>query len=318
VVGLLAFAKANIACADDSADKKEIQAIQVDFQYYPFYQIFADAEPSELSELKQSFPKLFPINVPDSVWANKISGKDTIQNLLERELLKSKIAQTDVKAQVADIYKHAKFYFPEFKPMDVVAVISEVDYRYKVVPSDDLLIIAIDNYLGRDNGLYDGVYPYIRQNLDPENLKADVALSLADLFIEPMAHRTFIELMIYEGRRHYLQHLFAPEIAEYLLMGFSAEEHQFVKTSEEQIWRYFIDKEHIYSTDARLANRFIRPAPFSKFYLEIDRETPGGVGRYIGYRIVSAFMENADATLDQMLTTPAEELFTASKYKPRD
>jgi uncharacterized protein YjaZ len=90
----------------------------------------------------------------------------------------------------------------------------------------------------------------------------------------------------------------------------------FMQESENQIWRYFVDQEMLYSTDQKLYSRFIADAPFSKFYLEIDRETPGGVGRYIGYRIVQSFMENNDINIDQMLALPADKILNQSGYKP--
>ena len=63
--------------------------------------------------------------------------------------------------------------------------------------------------------------------------------------------------------------------------------------------------------------RFINPAPFSKFYLEIDNDSPGMVGRYIGWQIVRSYMENNNSTIQKLLTLNAEELLNKSKYKPK-
>ena len=60
------------------------------------------------------------------------------------------------------------------------------------------------------------------------------------------------------------------------------------------------------------------PAPFSKFYLEeIDKEAPDRIGQFIGWRIVSSYMENNSVSLQQMLLTDAETIFNTSKYKPK-
>jgi uncharacterized protein YjaZ len=82
------------------------------------------------------------------------------------------------------------------------------------------------------------------------------------------------------------------------------------------MWRYFVDNELIYKTDSKLLSRFILPAPFSKFYLEVDQQTPGGVGRYIGYRMVKSFMENNEVDIETMIQLNAEDIFERSKYKP--
>jgi uncharacterized protein YjaZ len=66
-----------------------------------------------------------------------------------------------------------------------------------------------------------------------------------------------------------------------------------------------------------LANRFINPAPFSKFYLEIDNESPGRVGAWIGWQIVRSYMKNNEVSLKQLLVMDATEIFNNSKYKPK-
>ncbi|HLN96658.1 MAG TPA: hypothetical protein VK183_13575, partial [Flavobacterium sp.] len=72
------------------------------------------------------------------------------------------------------------------------------------------------------------------------------------------------------------------------------------------------------STDGRLGNRFINPAPFSKFYLEVDNETPGRIGTWVGWQIVRAYMEqNEEVSLTQLLAMDANEIFTGSRYKPK-
>jgi len=73
----------------------------------------------------------------------------------------------------------------------------------------------------------------------------------------------------------------------------------------------------LYDTDQKLIPRFINPAPFSKFYLEIDNESPGKVGSWIGWQIVRSFMENNDVSLQQLLQMDNKELFEKSKYKPK-
>jgi uncharacterized protein YjaZ len=73
----------------------------------------------------------------------------------------------------------------------------------------------------------------------------------------------------------------------------------------------------LYDTDATLARRFIYPAPFSKFYLEFDNETPGRVGAWIGWQIVRSYMKNNTVPLQQLLAMDARELFELSRYKPK-
>ena len=73
-----------------------------------------------------------------------------------------------------------------------------------------------------------------------------------------------------------------------------------------------------YDGDSKLPPRFIYPAPFSKFYLELDNESPGRIGQWIGWQIVRSYAEhNKDVTLQQILAMDAKTLFDNSKYKPK-
>ena len=84
------------------------------------------------------------------------------------------------------------------------------------------------------------------------------------------------------------------------------------------IWRYFIERQILYKTDPDLVQRLLEPAPFSKFYLELDNESPGRVGRWIGWQIVKSFMDQKSETSTQeLLRMPAQKLFNLSKYKPK-
>ena len=83
------------------------------------------------------------------------------------------------------------------------------------------------------------------------------------------------------------------------------------------MWRYFLEKEMLYSDDPKLTTRFMTPGPFSKFYLEIDNDTPGRVGAWIGWQIVRSYMKNNNVTLPELLKIDNKEIFEKSKYKPK-
>jgi uncharacterized protein YjaZ len=80
---------------------------------------------------------------------------------------------------------------------------------------------------------------------------------------------------------------------------------------------YFIEKKLLFSTDTKLNKRFLENAPFSKFYLHQDRQSPGRIGVWIGWQIVKSFMQNNDVSLQKLLTTDSEDIFNKSRYKPK-
>jgi hypothetical protein len=101
-------------------------------------------------------------------------------------------------------------------------------------------------------------------------------------------------------------------------MGYSEEQLLWSKENEVEIWKKFVADNLLFSTDAKLGPRFINLAPFSKFYLEIDNESPGRIGQWMGWQIVRSFMDNnPEITIQQLLKMDPKLIFEKSKYKPK-
>ena len=97
---------------------------------------------------------------------------------------------------------------------------------------------------------------------------------------------------------------------------YSQDQLVWARANEEPMWRHFIENELLYSTDIKLSQRFLDPAPFSKFGLELDNESPGQLGRYLGWQIVRSFMNKNEVSLQQLMNLSAEDIFKKSNYKP--
>jgi uncharacterized protein YjaZ len=124
--------------------------------------------------------------------------------------------------------------------------------------------------------------------------------------------------MIYEGKKLYLQDLLLPHESDTIKIAYTEEELEWVYDNELYIWQYFIERQLLYKTDPDLVQRLLEPAPFSKFYLELDNESPGRVGRWIGWQITRSFMDqNPEISIEELLRLPAQKLFNLSKYKPK-
>ncbi|AZQ45255.1 gliding motility lipoprotein GldB [Nonlabens ponticola] len=313
---VLAFAKALSSCTSSSKQEAEISNIPLQVEFIKFHQEFDNLKPAELPTFQSEYPVFFPASVPDSIWLAKLQGRDTIHNLLMNAVNEADFKYDQLQDEVEDVMRHVKYYFPEFKETNVVTVLTEVDDDLNVVATPQYLIIGIDNYLGSDHELYAGISRYKTARMNPENIVPDVAMEYAQLFVPPAQGRTFLDQMIYHGKLLYLQEQFAPTTAASYRLGYSQEKYDFAVNSEEQVWRYFIDNDVLYSTDQQLQARFMAPGPFSKFYLEIDNQTPGAIARFIGYKIVSAYMDNNVIQLEDLISVPATTLFNDSKYKP--
>ena len=135
---------------------------------------------------------------------------------------------------------------------------------------------------------------------------------------------SIISLDTYLGKDHEFyvdfdtyKEMLLPEKREALLMNYTNDQLNWAKANEAQVWKYFIENKYLYDNDMKLTARFIQRAPFSKFYLELDHESPGSVGVYIGWQIVRSFMENNNVTLQELALKDAKTIFDQSKYKPK-
>ena len=303
------------SCDSKSEKEKEIENIAVDFSIVRFDKEFASATVSDLKELKEKYPMFFPEQYADSIWVNRIT--DTLQQQLNKEVSLAFSDESHIASGLEDLFKHIKYYLPQFKEPLVYTTTSDVDYRNKVILTDDFLVIALDTYLGEDHPFYEGIQKYLRKNMKASQLVPDIANEFAKRIIALPKDRTLLSQMIYHGKILYLKELWMPEINGSEIIGYTEEEFQWAKDNEDEMWRYFIEEELLFSTDPKLPPRFINPAPFSKFYLEIDNESPGMLGRYLGWQIVRSYVEYNSDDIQDLVTIEEHELFNKSKFKPK-
>ena len=280
-----------------------------------FDQEFYKQAASNLTTLKSNYPYLFPVGVPDSIWIQKVQNKD------EQELFAAVQKQypnfNDQKKQLIDLFKHIKYYYPKFTSPNIITILSDVDYDNRVVYADSLLILSLDVYLGKESNIYQDFPIYIKNNFTKNHLIVDVAEAFAMVQVPISKDRTFISRIIQEGKRMYLLDAYLPKVTDKEKIGYTQEQIDWAKANEQEVWKYFVQNNMLFSTEYELSKRFIDNAPFSKFYLANDNDTPGGIGVWLGWQIVRAYMQHNKTSLQKLLKIDNETIFKKSKYKPR-
>lgn len=301
-------------CNTTDKVEEKIAEIPMDLKIARFDRDFAASGEEGLPALRKMYPYLFP--APDSVWVAKM--KDSLQIELFQEVGNSFRSFEDEEEGLTEFFRHVKYYFPEYAAPKIITVTNDVDYNNRIILADTLLFISLDNYLGPEHKYYGGFQRYVTQALDRNYMVSDVANAFAKKVVPRPRDRTFLAKMVYFGKELYLKDKLIPMSEDRIKIGYSEEELKWAADNEDPMWRNFIENEYLYSTDTKLNQRFLEPAPFSKFGLELDNESPGRLGRYLGWQIVRSFMQNNEVTLKQMLAMPADELFKKSNYKPRN
>ncbi len=306
-----------VSCNKKSAVEKEIESLHVDLKVERFDKILYETPISEFKAMRSKYTVFFPEEYPDSVFIEKI--QDPIYRELFDEVQKKYGDFSPVQNEIEDLYRHIKFYFPDFKmPSKVTTLISEMEYQNKVILTDSIMLLSIDLYLGKDHKFYINEFPsYFCQTFERSQILPDIVSEFSTKVTTPAHDRMFLSQMIYYGKELYLKDILLPEYADNDKIGYTKEQLEWCEANENYMWLNFIQEAYLYSTDLKLVHRFIAPAPFSKFYLDIDNESPGRVGVWLGWQIVRSFMKNNDVSLQQLLAMDAKELFELSRYKPK-
>jgi len=303
------------SCVEEKKIPSEILSIDAPVTIERFDQAFNNLNPKSLDSLQGEYPFLFPIKYSQEFWIKK--SKDTLQQEIIKEI---NIAYTDTKTinkELKLLYQHLKFYYPKIEVPKIITLISEVDYQNRIILRKNLLLIALDCYLGKEHHFYNDISVYISNDFIREQITVDVATEYVKKIIAKPDTRSFLSQMILYGKRRYLLQQLLPKKTTAEIFSYTPEELKWNTSNESKIWRFFIEKELLYSTDRNLLPRFLYPAPFSKFYMSFDNESPDRVGQFIGYQIVHSFMQNNDVSLQELKDIKSEIIFNKSQYKPK-
>jgi len=311
LIGVLFF-----TCDKKSKIESAVEQIPIEMKVVRFEQAFFNAKPENLADVKAEYPDFFPEGTPDAVWIDKMQHPQwrELYQEVEKKYKNFGTQQTEIE----DLFKHIKYYFPTIKTPTIYTVISEMDNNSKTIYANDKLIIALELYLGKEHKFYGEFPAYLKQNFEQRQMLPDIVSSFAYGVLPIPKDKDLLSMMINSGKELYLKDILLPEYSDAERIGYSEDQIKWSKENESYIWEYFVNDKLLYSSDSKLANRFINVAPFSKFYLEIDNESPGRIGQWVGWQIVRSFMENnPKVTVQDVIKMNEKDIFELSKYKPK-
>ncbi|MEI7490258.1 MAG: hypothetical protein WCK92_02585 [Bacteroidota bacterium] len=283
----------NANTADFARDIKKLQ---------PVYRIFlGDSldEPSKLSTLKDYMDN--PRN-QDFIKAVRMKYPEV----------------SNIEKDLDAAFKHFKYYFPSFSVPKVYAYISGGDYEYPVQYSDSVLLIGLDNYLGKDYAPYkaDGVPNYSVERMNEQNVVPDCVRLLANSnFPVETGGTSLLDIMVESGKRLFLQDAILPSTPARIKIGYTQEQYDWIKKNEFQVWAAIIENHMLYSNDGRIIRVFTSDGPFTA---EFSKFSPPLLGNWIGWQIVKQYMErNPDVSLEKLLKEEdSQKILAGSRYKP--
>ncbi|MDR0414540.1 MAG: hypothetical protein LBH84_03900 [Prevotellaceae bacterium] len=224
---------------------------------------------------------------------------------------------SELNAKLTDAFKRYKLHFPDDKTPRIVAYVS--GFNQSIMLAEGVIGVGLDKYLGADYPLYPqlGFYKYVTRKMYPSKIPADIMDALAEaLFPYNVRQDELLGRMVWEGKRLYFARQMLPAEPDTAIFGFTQKELDVCHNNESYIWMYLIENKLLFSTNTFTIDKFTEDRPFTQ---EFSREAPGRAANWVGYRIVSRYMERASGvTLPQlMLDNNHRQILEKSGYNPR-
>lgn len=234
-------------------------------------------------------------------------------NKLYRDALAGYETVEHIEHDLGRAFGYLREHFPE---RQIPVVYMHVSGLYQnVLVDDSLLSISIDKYLGADYPLYNDYFDtYRRRGMTPDYIVPDYLTAwLMSEYPFSGNDNVLLDRMIYEGKIKYVAHQAFSQVIPEVWMKYTSEEYRWCTENESRLWKQIIERKQLYTPDRVTTSKYFleRPSSF------ISDGAPGNLGTWIGWRIVTRYMERTNVSVAELMHhNDAQDILTKSKYKP--
>ena len=106
-----------------------------------------------------------------------------------------------------------------------------------------------------------------------------------------------LDRMIYEGKIKYVAHQAFSQVIPEVWMKYTSEEYRWCTENESRLWKQIIERKQLYTPDRVMTSKYFleRPSSF------ISDGAPGNLGTWIGWRIVTRYMERTNVSVAELM-----------------
>jgi hypothetical protein len=226
------------------------------------------------------------------------------------------------KPILEDGFKHLHFFFPNYALSHKLTLFVGPLGLFKNILLKDAVAVGLQMYLGENSSWYQSEkMQFISPNYERRKLKPDyIAVDAVENIIEEMPKLNepinLLNQLIEAGKLQYILNACLPNLADSILFGFTNEQVRELKKEEAKIWDYIVAEKLLYTTNESDIAEIIQDQASNNIFGEVF---PGNVGKFIGYKIVDAWMqqkEQSNISFEALLQTPAQKIFNNAKYAP--
>ena len=187
------------------------------------------------------------------------------------------------------------YWFPEATLPQVMWM--NTGFNYAVYPTDQYLGIGLEWFLGTEHPIVATLPPemfpqYMRDRMVPDGISASAFRGWLLVHFSNPWYRTnrCVDELLYWGKVLYIMEQCMPEISKADLLNWTPEEWKWAQAHERDIWLELQPQDALFDTDRTHFSKWFNEGPFTR-YGAIPQDSPDRLGAYMGWRIVSDFMD---------------------------
>lgn len=285
-------------------------------------ELFACGTEADVLDFLNKYPSLAMLYFPDLSMEKPLLAAKLYQNI-SNPALRSFKSQLDsifagfdksVTAPLENAFRHLKYYYPDAQVPKIQTMVTGF-LGSDLFISDSLIIIGLDYFGGPGAKFRPDIHNYQLPRYQKEYIAPSIMFFEAQKYnrLNPEDRSLLADMVWYGKNFGFVRHMM-PATPDSLILGFSQEDLAKANVSQTDIWAHLARNKLLYEHVEQKKQKYVgeRPTTF-----EIGEDVPGGIGRWVGWRIVSRlFSENPGLTLQQVMANDnAREILTESGYK---
>ena len=336
---LILFSLTFQACQSDSVPAPDVSDIEVNLELIRYEDHILSLDPSQPVDSYVKVLGQHP-NMTDLYFKRLLNmhhpQQDTFYSRISQFVSDDRIkaigqkVQTDFKnfdateAELTQAFKYYKYYFPKQPLPRLYTLFTEYAFQtfiFSDTEDKDAIGIGLDMFFGQDYN-YKKYNPsnaafsnYLTRSFNRDHItKKTMEIAVEDVMGAPLGKR-FIDIMIHQGKKLYILEKLMPTVVDTVLHEYTPDQMRWVQENELQIWDFILEQNLMYEANNMKISKYLQPAPTSK---GMPSGSPGRTGSYMGYKIVTAFMDrNKDMDIPSLINhNDAQLLLEESRFKP--
>ena len=209
-------------------------------------------------------------------------------------------------------------FFPDSLVPRIIAFNS--GFNYGVTPTDSVLGVGVEWFIARGSRteamLATDVFPqYMKDRMRPEMLVPSAVKGWLQVhYTRDVRGADLLTNLIEIGKVMYLLEAVLPETNPAFKFAFTDDQLRWCEDNEFNIWKELVANELLYSKKTEDIDRLLNDGPFTNGF---PRKSPGHIGEWIGYRMVSSYMNDHDELTMAQLFANTDPRTVLKSYKPR-